>query len=220
MLSNPDQATTPVEHVPIGLIVTGGIGTGKSAFVAALREEMPSLALHDADRTVHRLYGDPDVREELAAEFGASVLTGEADVDRAAIRKAVFTEPSKRARLEAILHPRVRAACQAAWNAAQAGAASLFVADIPLFFEGGQWKPDPSIRVLVVACSPRTQRDRLAARNPFDKDAIERIISSQADLAAKMAAADFVVWNEGGLQALRRQAASLVDHLIPRTKRA
>jgi len=214
----PRPSTAAVEPAPtVGLVVTGGVGTGKSTFARQLADLVPGLAAHDADAAVHALYGDAEVRAGLAGLFGPEVLVSATDIDRAAVRRAIFAEPAKRTQLEAILHPRVRASCLAAWEAAVVARKPLFLAEIPLYFEGGQWKPDPAFRVVVVACSPGVQRERLAARNPFDNNAIESIISVQADLAAKMAAADFVVWNEGRSQALLRQATLLVGHLIPRT---
>ncbi len=213
----PRTVTAAADPAPtVGLVVTGGVGTGKSSFARHLADLVPGLAWHDADAAVHALYGDAEVRAGLAGLFGPEVLVSATEIDRAAVRRTVFADPARRKQLEAILHPRVRAACLAAWEAAVRARAPLFVADIPLFFEGGQWKPDPAFRVVVVACSPAVQRQRLAARNPFDNEAIEGILSVQADLAAKMAAADFVVWNEGGPQTLLRQATLLVGHLIPR----
>ncbi len=213
----PRPRTTAAGPAPtVGLVVTGGAGTGKSSFTRQMAELVPGIAWHDADASVHALYADAEVRAGLAGLFGPEVLVSATEIDRAAVRRAVFAEPARRKQLEAILHPRVRAACLAAWEAAVRAWKPLFVADIPLFFEGGQWKPDPAFRVVVVACSPAVQRERLAARNPFDNEAIEGMLSAQVDLAAKMAAADFVVWNEGEPRTLLRQATLLVGHLIPK----
>ena len=121
--------------------------------------------------------------------------------------------PDKRRELESLVHPRVRTRCIEAHERADGAGAPWFLADIPLFFEGGGWKPVPGTHVVVVACSPAIQLERLLQRNPFDKPEAERIIASQADLSAKMAAADHVLWNEGSPPVLQRQSRLLRDCL-------
>jgi len=197
------------------LIITGGFATGKSTFCGMIAALRPGSVVHDADDCVHGLYAEKSVRSELAALFGQDILLDDGEIDRARVRQEVFASPERRRALEKILHPRVRTATAAAWKQALATDAPFFLADIPLFFEAGQWKPTPDFLVVVVACSPTTQGQRARERNPFDKATVERIVSSQASLEVKMAAADFVAWNEGGRDVLERQAAILADHLAP-----
>jgi dephospho-CoA kinase len=72
----------------------------------------------------------------------------------------------------------------------------------------------PEAKVLVVACDQETRLERLRARNPFDNGEAGRMVDLQADLPAKMAAADHVLWNEGRPSDLSRQAMMLRDLLL------
>jgi dephospho-CoA kinase len=196
------------------LVVTGGIATGKSTFCRIWNELVPGTAFHDADDSVHRLYADPAVRMEIGLVFGSSVLIGESDIDRAAVRAAIAGDPIRKAALEGILHPRVRAERTRMAAEAQHRGAPCFLAEIPVFFESGAQKPVPEAKVLVVACDQETRLERLRARNPFDNGEAGRMVDLQADLPAKMAAADHVLWNEGRPSDLSRQAMMLRDLLL------
>lgn len=196
------------------LVVTGGIATGKSTFCRIWQTLEPKTVQHDADAAVHRLYADPAVRMEMRMVFGENVLIGETEVDRNAIRVAIAEDPTRKAALEGILHPRVRAERENVAAAARAAGAPCFLAEIPVFFEAGARKPEPEAKVIVVACAHQTRLERLRARNPFDNGEAERMVQMQAELPAKMAAADHVLWNEGRPPDLSRQAMMLRDLLL------
>ena len=196
------------------LVVTGGIATGKSTFCRIWNELLPGTILHDADEAVHRLYADPAVRTEIRVVFGPDVLVGESDIDREAIRTAIAADPTRKAALEGILHPRVRAERLKFAAKARESGAPCFLAEIPVDFEAGAQKPDPEAKIIVVACAQETRLERLQARNPFDNGQARRMIQLQADLPAKMAAADHVLWNEGRFSDLSRQAMMLRDLLL------
>lgn len=196
------------------LVVTGGIGTGKSTFCRIWREHVPETVLHDADEAVHRLYADPVVRKQVSQIFGPEVLIGDFDVDWDAIRESIATDKTRKSALEGVLHPRVREERDKLAAEAAAAGAPCFLAEIPVFFEAGARKPVPEAKVLVVACAHETRLERLKARNPFDNGQTGRMIALQADLPAKMAAADHVLWNEGRPSDLSRQALMLRDLLL------
>ena len=138
--------------------ITGGVATGKSSFVRALLKHAPA-ELFDADRCVHQLLAeDLTVHSALRNAFGPSVFGEDGSLDRAALRELVFNDDPARRRLEAILHPRVREQWTAQADASRRAGTRLYV-DIPLLYEtGGEADVD---RVIVVACSPETQRERL-----------------------------------------------------------
>ncbi|HEV7402958.1 MAG TPA: dephospho-CoA kinase [Chthoniobacteraceae bacterium] len=206
--------------------ITGGIATGKSSFVRALRAELPG-PLFDADATAHALLAEDEaVRRSVAETFGPSVLDAAGRPDRLRLRSVVFGEPDARRRLEAILHPviRERWLAQAAEyrergpHSPLCGAggtaqglcgphpAWLFV-DIPLLYETeAQHEFD---RVVVVACSPAVQRARMREQRKLDSGLIESIIGAQFDLELKVARATHVVWNDSTLACLERQARLL-----------
>ena len=196
------------------LVVTGGIATGKSTFCQIWKDQLPGTVVHDSDEAVHRLYADPSVRMEIRQVFGPEVLVGEDEIDRETIRNSIAADRTKKAALEGILHPRVRAERSKLATEAEAAGAPCFLAEIPVYFEAGARKPVPEALVLVVGCGPETRLERLRARNPFDKSQAERMLSMQADLHAKMAAADHVLWNDGRPSDLSRQAMMLRDLLL------
>jgi dephospho-CoA kinase len=199
--------------------ITGGVSTGKSTFCQFLRELVPGARFFDADEAAHRLTDlDPEVRKEIAAEFGPEVFSKEGDLNRAALRAIVFKDAARKEALEKILHPRIRRQ----WSAeaeTHRKSSDFFFADIPLLYEtGGETLCD---RVVVVACSPAVQVARLLGRGmgfqPMsdrqDADATtaaDEMIGSQMPLEEKIGRADHVVWNNGDLTVLRGQAERLV----------
>jgi dephospho-CoA kinase len=159
--------------------ITGGIATGKSSFVEALRRHLPA-ALFDADATVHELLsGDPKVQAAILEHFGSDVLQSDGKPDRLKLRALVFREPARRAELEAILHPAVRER----WQTQAAGyrdKADWLYVDIPLLYETAA--EEHFGRVAVVACSAATQRARMREKRSLDDATIENIIGAQHDL--------------------------------------
>jgi dephospho-CoA kinase len=187
--------------------ITGGIATGKTAFTRLLRELLPDATFFDADRAARDLTDcDTDVRALIAETFGASIYSADGDLKREQLRAIVFADPEKKSALEQILHPRIRRQ----WaNEAERRRHSteLFLADIPLLYEtGGEALCD---RVVVVACSPVAQLERLMTRSSLDRAAAEQIIAAQMPLNTKIARADHLAWNNGTPAVLRVQAETL-----------
>ena len=187
--------------------ITGGIATGKTAFSELLRARLPHATFFDADIAARELTDtDAETRGLIGETFGADIYSPGGNLNRAALRAIVFADPGKKQALEQILHPRIRRQ----WALqAESGRRSteLFLADIPLLYEtGGETLCD---RVVVVACSPRVQLERLMARSSLDHAAAEQMIAAQMPLPAKVAKADHVVWNNGPREALRAQAETL-----------
>ena len=183
--------------------ITGGIATGKSSFVRALLPCQPA-ELFDADRCVHDLLAaDPALRAQLRTAFGAEIFAPDGTVNRTALRDLVFHDDDARRRLEDLVHPRVRDYWTAQAADARRAGAWLYV-DLPLLYETGVEAQFD--RVVVVACSPPTQRRRLRAERGLASALIERMIAAQLDLAAKAARADHVVWNDSTSAALGEQA--------------
>jgi dephospho-CoA kinase len=167
---------------------------------------MPSAKVFDADRAARELTDhDPEVQAELRRQFGPEVFCGSGDLNRAALRAIVFSDPAKKLGLERILHPRIRLQWSVrADDARESGV--FFLADIPLLYEtGGEKLCDSTV---VVACSGETQRQRLIARGFSQSDA-EKMIESQMPLTEKIARAEHVVWNNGTKSILGAQAELL-----------
>ena len=189
--------------------ITGGISTGKTTFCECLREILPKATFFDADRAAHDLAGnDPEVKEMIRQEFGPEIFSANGDLNRAQMRSIVFADAEKRRALEQILHPRIRRQ----WSLeaeSHRNSTELFFADIPLLYEtSGQTLCDC---VVVVACSPRVQLERLMARMGIGESEAQQMIHAQMPLTEKISRADHVVWNNGGRAELKEQATVLLN---------
>jgi transcription termination factor Rho len=195
------------------MALTGGIACGKSTVCRMLREALPSLAIFDCDANVHRMLdSDPEVAVAISDEFGEKSLTPQGIVDREWLRGHVFADASARARLEAILHPRLKQECLDSLQLAATRGAELFVADVPLLFEKGF--DFGQSKVLVVASSRDSQIQRIKARNGFDDLMIELILAAQLPIQEKISRGDVVFWNEGPPAVLRSQIRRFVQAFL------
>lgn len=192
----------------IGL--TGGVAAGKST----VRRSVPvalGLEVFDADACVHRLLeNDANVATVIRREIGESYLRAGGKPDREALRRLVFRDPVARRKLEAILHPLVRAEWSARLDECRTEGIH-FLADIPLLYETGA--EDFFDAVVVVACSTTTQLDRLRARG-IDADTAQAMLASQLPIGQKVSRATFVIWNDGSLGALGRQVELVANQLF------
>jgi dephospho-CoA kinase len=191
--------------------LTGGIGMGKSTAAGLLSEMGTSVV--DTDRIAHELVepGQPAL-EEIRQCFGPDVIGKEGQLDRAELAQRVFRDPEARKRLEAILHPRIRAIWTnrvAQWR--EAGI-RIAVVVIPLLFEtDAAAEFDVTVSV---ACSTAAQWARLRARGWSDAQITERI-QAQWSIEKKMQAADFVTWAEGPLAVHADQWRRIIQTLAP-----
>jgi dephospho-CoA kinase len=181
----------------IGL--TGGIGSGKSTVAALLAERGARVV--DADRLAREVVapGTPGLAA-VVAEFGEEVLTSAGELDRPALAALVFVDPAARARLDAVVHPLVRA--RAAEQVAAAPPDAVVVQDVPLLVETGQ--AGGYDLVLVVETDVETRVARLVDRGLAAEDARARI-ASQATDEQRRAVADVVLRNDGDRAALASQ---------------
>jgi dephospho-CoA kinase len=189
--------------------ITGGISTGKTSFCQSLRAIIPDAKFFDADQAAHQLADqDSGVKQEIRAEFGSEVFSADGDLNREKLRAIVFGSAAKKRALEEILHPRIRRQ----WSAEaerHRNSSDFFFADIPLLYETrAQTLCD---RVVVVACSSRTQLRWLMERASLERATVEQMINSQMPLDEKIKRADHVVWNNGNCETLAAQARFLVS---------
>lgn len=189
--------------------VTGGIGSGKSTFCGFLRVLLQA-EVFDADRVAKNVLAyDEEVREAVTREVSPHAYGADGLPDRELLRRVVFGDPGMRLRLEAIVHPRVRRAWRERAEAIR-GTGGHFVVDIPLLFEtGAEVFFD---EVVVVGCSPETQLRRVCARGLSEPDA-RAILRVQMPTLEKVALADRVVWNDGGIDRLEAQAREFVKRV-------
>jgi len=170
----------------IGL--TGSIGTGKTT--AARMLARLGFPVHDADATVHALFArGGGAVAAVEAAFPGVVHDGA--VDRAALGRRVFGDDAALRRLEAIVHPLVRAAETAFLHRQRRRHARVVILDIPLLFEtGGQRRCD---LVLVVTCPAFLQAQRVLARPGMTRARLEQIRARQCPEAEKRRRADRVI---------------------------
>jgi dephospho-CoA kinase len=188
----------------IGL--TGGIATGKSYVAAALRRS--SIPVLDADEIVHGVMAaGTEATGAIAARFGANMLGMDGSVDRATLGPIVFADEAARRDLEAIVHPAVRRSITAGLRAFQLLGHDAVVVAVPLLFEtGGAADYD---RIVVTACAPARQVERLVARGLTEAASLQRM-AAQLPTEKKTARADFVVNTDGSFEDTDRQVAELL----------
>ena len=173
----------------IGL--TGGIGSGKST-VSRLLEQRGALVV-DADLIAREVVapGTPGLAA-ISEAFGSGVLAPDGSLDRAALAAVVFADPDARRRLDAIVHPLVRA--RATEIAAAAPADAVVVNDVPLLVETGQAAAYDV--VLVVEADSSVRVERLVQRGLAAEDARARMVAQASD-EQRRAVADVVLDNSG-----------------------
>lgn len=191
---------------PFVLGLTGSVGMGKSTVARMFAER--GVPVFDADAVVHRLQGPGGALVEPIGEAFPGT-TGPAGVDRAKLGAQVFGKASALARLEAIVHPAVRAA-RRQFLLEHAGA-RLVVFDIPLLFEKGGVEDVDA--VLVVSATPELQRARVLSRPGMTPGRFAGILAAQLPDAEKRARADYVIDTGASLAATRAEVGRLVEKL-------
>ena len=184
--------------------LTGGIGCGKTT-VADMFAALGASVI-DTDVIAHSLTAPHGAAmPALLAEFGEDFATKDGALDRAKMRALVFTDASARSRLEAILHPRIREATAAA-AAIATGDYVIFV--VPLLIESGTWR-ERVTRVLAIDCPEEVQVARVMARSSISEEQVRAIMAAQVSREQRRAAADDIILNDDGLDALRPQVEAL-----------
>jgi dephospho-CoA kinase len=190
--------------IVIGL--TGSIGMGKSTTTQLFEAEGVPVA--DSDAIVHALYAGK-AAAVIEAAFPGVVVNG--TVDRTKLGGHVFGHPEAMKKLEAIIHPLVRAAQDEFLQNAKARGAKFAVLDIPLLFE-----TDATNRVdkIVVVTAPADiQRARVLARHGMTLEKFEAILARQTPDAEKRARADFVINTSHGIEAARSEVRAILTSL-------
>ncbi len=190
----------------IVLGLTGSIGMGKSTTTRMFAEA--GVPVHDSDEAVHRLYAGA-AAPLVEAEFPGTTAAGQVDRDR--LSRAVLGRPEALRRLEAVIHPLVRADADAFVASQRSLGARLVVLDIPLLFEtGGRARVD---KVVVVTAPPDVQKQRVLSRPGMTETKMQAILARQVPDEEKRRAADYVIDTSAGLEAARRQVTAIIREL-------
>lgn len=199
-----------VRSVILRVGLTGGIGCGKSTVLRMLRER--GAAVISADDIVHELLrSDTHVRSRIRASFGDDVFDSEGSIVPSRLAAIVFSSPERRHELEAILHPGVRRRIAAWMEECRKAGWTVGVAEVPLLFEAA-YQDDFDATVAVTA-EHEVCLCRLTGRG-FPRAEAEARVAAQLSTEEKAARADFVVSNNGSLDALGAEAGRLWSVLI------
>ncbi|MNL01875.1 Dephospho-CoA kinase [compost metagenome] len=177
----------------IWIALTGGIACGKSTVAQALVQN--SYPLVDADELARVVVepGTPGL-EAVSQAFGLDILNPDGSLDRRKLGEKIFSQSELRKKLEAILHPLIRAEVQVRRSQLENQGQTIAFYDIPLLFETkaqGQFD-----KIIVVSCAPEEQRKRLKLRDGLADDEISKRLAAQMPLAIKEEQADFVFHND------------------------
>jgi dephospho-CoA kinase len=192
----------------IGL--TGGIASGKST-VAAILQRL-GAAIVNADELAREVV-QPGTSgwQEIVETFGVEVLQPDRALDRQKLRKIVFDDSAARKRLEAVIHPRVRALAEQRIKEHAAAGFEIVVYEVPLLFEGNL--QDALRPVVLVAADSLTQKRRLQERDQLAQAEAEKHIAAQMSLEEKRRLADYVIENDGSREHLERQVRDVLARI-------
>lgn len=202
----PEAEVRRVQRVAL----TGGIATGKS-HVRRLLERL-GVPTIDADGLAREAVspGTPGLAA-IVSRFGTGVLDAAGALDRQALASVVFADADARHDLEAIVHPPVVAATDAWFASLDASRYGLAVADIPLLYETGRDRAFDA--VIVTACDPETQLERVMARDGIGEADARARIAAQLPTAHKAERADYVIRTDGSYEETERQVRAVVATL-------
>ena len=190
---------------PVTMAVTGPLASGKSAFTRMLGEEL-GVETASADEMVHDLLsGDAETIGKIVQRFGEGVRDESGGVDRKALGRVVFGDAEALRDLEGILHPLVR---KETMRRVGASSARLFVAEVPLLFEGGG---EDLYDWTVAVTAPEARRLAWAEGRGMEEGQVRAIEARQLSQEEKARRADLVVENDGGLDTLRERARKVVE---------
>ena len=180
--------------------------------VAQMFAELGAVVI-DADKLAREVVepGQPAL-PEIASTFGPDVLLPDGRLDRPKLAGIIFSDPSERAKLDAITHPRIRERMEGQIEARRSGRGVLIL-DIPLLYENN--RTNMVEKVIVVWVDAQTQLQRIRQRDGLSAEAARQRISAQMPLDAKRARADHVIDNTGGRDETQRQVEAIYRLYAP-----
>ena len=189
--------------------LTGGVGMGKST--AAVFFSQHGARVVDTDEIARELVqpGQPALAE-IKKEFGGKIISSTGELKRSELAQIIFADEFARKKLEAILHPRIRASWLAQVEIWKKENCSLAIVVIPLLFETAA--ESHFDKIICVASSATAQHERLAARG-WSPEQIRQRLAAQLPIEQKIARAHFVLWTEGKLAAHAQQVIRILSRI-------
>lgn len=191
--------------------ITGSIGTGKSTVSTIIRNlGYPVL---DADKIAQEQLKKNSVGyEEIIKIFGSGILDSENEIDRKKLSAKVFGNPEILKKLENIVHPLVQKEVegQKAKLVQQGNRVAFY--DVPLLFE--KKLQDRFDEIILVACDPQKQLERIRKRNKWSDEEIQKRIQSQIPLGDKIKMSRHIIYNNFDLETLQKNTTNLVNEIL------
>jgi len=191
--------------------LTGNIGSGKSTVAQLLSERGATII--DADVLARRAVeaGTP-AYEKIVERWGTSIIGLDKQLDRAALRRTVFSDPAQLEELNGMVHPEVESLRQRLLDDARQRGDRIVVCDIPLLFEKHM---APRFDRIILVDAPRPLRlERLVRDRALRETEAMDMIAAQMPAELKRAGADFIIENAGTLNALEQHVADVWTHLV------
>lgn len=185
--------------------ITGNIASGKSVVQEIL--ETSGFAVFDADIAAHELLDDNSAVLETFADFD---ILENGKISREKLGKIVFNNKNLLEKLNAIIHPLVRAEIEAFF--AENSDKNIVFAAVPLLYECGM--ENMFDRVVLIQTSDSVRLERLIKRSGYSREYALKRLESQMPQDKKAAKADFIINNDGDFGALTRQVSTLVQTLL------
>lgn len=202
--------------------LTGNIGSGKTTVAQMLSERGATII--DADVLARRAVElGTAAYEKIVARWGSSVLTADGHLDRAALRRVVFSDHQQLEELNAIVHPEVERLRNGLVEQARARGDAVVVCDIPLLFEAHM--TDAVDRIILVDAHRALRLERLVKDRGLNETEAMEMIAAQMPATLKRARADYVIDNDGTFAQVERRVqdvwtALLDDASVRQTARA
>ena len=193
--------------------LTGGIGAGKSTVANMFQESgIPVVLADDVGREVASKGSDG--LAEIVRSFGPDVLDSNGELDRRKLGTLIFNDPDRRRELEGILHPRVRDQSRELFSQLEQAGNQIVVYESALLYE--TQRHTEMRGVILVTASEEQRIARVRSRDGSEEEAVRQRIKAQMDEQEKRGLADYIIENNGDLQALGREVDSLIEQLLGR----
>ena len=215
-----DPTNPPTEQTGLGILkghapfvgLTGGIGSGKTAVSNQLSQLGAGVV--DTDLIAHQITASNGIAIPfIQKQFGAEFIDPSGALDRAKMRKLVFADPDARKALEAITHPLIRNETIRQAKQLIEEKAPYLVFVVPLLIESGNWLSLLDYLV-VVDCPEEVQIERVMHRSKLPRNEVEKILEAQASRQERLAHADIVIENQGGLDSLQAEVLKMHQKIL------